>query len=476
MKRILILIIGLTLNLALFSHPWKPSHYVIIDTDGGIDDIRAITMLLASPDVRVLAITISPGTLSIHNAYIKVKSLLNSFWHEGIPVGINRNCNFQSPEFPVALNTIWGNETGLDEKTAPDCISLIQEILSNENTKVTFICLGGLSTASSAKKEIPLFKQQVKEIFWSCDGPDNKKCFNYKIDAQAAEKVLKGDITVRVVRSPDEVIFYNELMIKSISEIPTIYAGRISEFFRSEIAKNHEYSYSANDEMVTLYLHFPGLFRSDIITDYIDCTPENISLLRESTLKILAGETVAKNQVIKLFPTDSSFYSIDVEPFVAEIIKKYGMDEWTSSVITNELHRHLGVFSIIGVKMGIRAREFFDTGVDEFSTTSFAGSDPPLSCINDGLQVSTGSTPGHGLLTVINNTPTTPSAEFTYMNRKIRLTLKPQIAEKIRSDLKEINFVNGLDSNIYWELVRKNSIKYWRDLDRHDIFMIEEVK
>jgi pyrimidine-specific ribonucleoside hydrolase len=333
-----------------------------------------------------------------------------------------------------------------------------------------------MSTSFSAKKEIPLFKQQVKEILWSCNDPDNKKSFNYGIDVQAAEKVLKGDITVRVVRSPDEVNFYNELMIKSISEIPTIYAGRISEFFRSEIAKNHEYSYSANDEMVVLYLHFAGLFRSDIITDYVDCIPENFSLLRASTLKILAGETVAKNQVIKVFPTDSSFYSVDVEPFVTDIIKKYGMDEWTSSVITNELHRHLGVFSIIGVKMGIRAREYFDTGVDEFSTISFAGSDPPLSCINDGLQVSTGSTPGHGLLTVINNTPTTPSAEFTYMNRKIRLTLKPEIEEKIRSELKEINFVNGLDSNIYWELVRKNSLKYWRDLDRHDIFLIDIIE
>jgi hypothetical protein len=62
------------------------------------------------------------------------------------------------------------------------------------------------------------------------------------------------------------------------------------------------------------------------------------------------------------------------------------------------------------------------------------------------------------------------------MNRKIRLTLKPEIEEKIRSELKEINFVNGLDSNIYWELVRKNSIKYWRDLDRHDIFLIEIIE
>jgi hypothetical protein len=79
-------------------------------------------------------------------------------------------------------------------------------------------------------------------------------------------------------------------------------------------------------------------------------------------------------------------------------------------------------------------------------------------------------------LKVINKTPAAPSAEFRYMNRKIRLTIKPQITEKISSELKEINFVNGLDSNIYWELVRKNSMKYWRDLDRHDIFIIEQVK
>jgi pyrimidine-specific ribonucleoside hydrolase len=286
---------------------------------------------------------------------------------------------------------------------------------------------------------------------------------------------MKGDIPVKSVRSFGEEAFYNDLMIKTISEIPTIYATRISEFFRSGLVKNHDFSYSATDEMVPLFLHYPKLFNHDTLADDFVCSPGNISLLRENTFKILSGETVAKNQVIKIFPTDSSFYSSDVEPFVAEIIRKYGMDEWTSSVITNELHRHLGVFSIIGVKMGIRAREYFDTGVDEFSTISFAGSDPPLSCINDGLQVSTGSTPGHGLLTVINNIPTTPSAEFKYMNRKIRLTLKPQIEEKIRSELKEINFVNGLDSNIYWELVRKNSMKYWRDLDRHEIFIIEQI-
>ena len=105
--------------------------------------------------------------------------------------------------------------------------------------------------------------------------------------------------------------------------------------------------------------------------------------------------------------------------------------------------------------------------------SSQAGSVPPLSCMNDGLQVSTGATPGHGLLNVINEN-TRPSAVFTYMNQKIRLTLKPEIADMISNELKEINFVYGLDSDIYWELVRKNSIKYWLKLDRHDIFVIEK--
>ena len=476
MKRLLIFLLGFAISISSFSHPWKPNHYVIIDTDGGIDDMRAITMLLASPDVRVLAITVSPGALNTGTIYIKVRSLLNSFYHEGLPVGVNRSSIFKSPDFAVALNIPWGEENGLDEKDAPDCISLIKEILSIEKTKVSFLCLGEMSTVSLAMKELPVFKQQAKEIIWSADGPDEKNGFNFKIDISSAEKVLKGDIPVRVVSGLGEEIFYNEAMIKAISEIPTIYANRISGFFSSEVAKNHKYSYSGNDEMVALYLHYPVLFQKGSEANDFESSPGNIHILRENLLKILAGETVSKNQVIKEFPTDPSFYSADIEPFVAEIVKKYGIDEWISGVIANELHRHLGVFAIVGVKMGIRAREYFATGVDEFRVTSFAGSVPPLSCMNDGIQVSTGSTPGHGLLTVKNDTPTIPSAEFTYMNRKIRLTLKPEIAEKISSELKEINFINGLDSNIYWELVRKNSIKYWLNLDRHDIFIIEVLQ
>jgi pyrimidine-specific ribonucleoside hydrolase len=477
MKRLYFSLLIMLLCINLHSHPWKPSHYVIVDTDGGIDDIRAITILLGSPDVRVLAITVSPGALSAEHAYIKVKSLLNSFYHEGIPVGINRGSAPKLPEFSVALETIWGNETDINPGIAPDVIPLISGIISSEKSKISFMCLGSMSTAFQALRNIPGFGKQVKDFIWSSDGYKDKHGFNYNIDKNSSTAMLKQEIPVKVVRNFTfgDTDFYTTEFIGSVDSLRTVYARKISDFFLSSNSKNHKFAYSANDEMAVLFLHYPGLFINNTTGNITDCTPSDPDDLRKYFIRILKGETAQKNQVMKEFPGDPSFYFDDLAGSVSSIIMKYGMDEWSSGVLANEMHRHLGVFAIIGVKMGIRAREYFDTGVDEFRVKSYAGSVPPLSCFNDGLQVSTGATPGHGLLTVINEPPISPSAEFTYMNMKIRFTLKTEITKKIISELKEIDFVYGLDSNTYWELVRKNSIKYWLSMDRHEIFEIEVI-
>ncbi len=475
MKRVAFFLINLTLCVTLYSHPWKPSHYVIIDTDAGIDDMRAITMLLASPDVRVLGIIVSPGALSAENAYIKVKSLLNSFHHEGIPVGINRTSNYKSEEFPIALQTKWGDETVINPGSAPDYIIMTRAIIAAEKTKISFICLGSMSTAYNLLRKIPGIGTQVKDFIWSADGSGDRDGFNYNIDKNSSVGILRQEIPVKIVRKLSMADFYNEELINMINKVGTPYGKKVSEFFGSEKLKEHNFSFAGTDEMAAIFLHNQDLFINKTLGNVSDCVPSDPAGLRECMIKILSGETAARNQVIKVFPSDPLFYFEDIQGSVNEIINKYGTDEWSSGVLANELHRHLGVFAIVGVKMGIRAREYFNTGVDEFTATSFAGSVPPLSCMNDGLQVSTGATPGHGLLTVLNNTPSSPVAEFQYMDKKIRLTLKPEIAEKISSELKEINYIYGLDSNIYWELVRKNSIRYWLSIDRHDAFTIEEL-
>ncbi len=373
MKRAILASALLFILISVSAHPWKPRHYVIVDTDGGIDDQKALCMLLASPDVRVLGVTVSDGYHKSPEACKIVRTLLDSLWHEGLPLA-----------------------------SGTENIRLIEECLDGETSPVTFISLGSLKTAAEAMESAPSFKKKVKQIIWSNEGLPGGEGFNYKTDPEAAKKVLEGPVPVRVIGGGDELL--NDVFFIEISQ------------------------------------------------------------------------AVQRMQAIKALPADTSFYMADLQPYVKEIYDSYGKDEWVSGVIANELHRHLGVFAIIGVKMGIRAREYFCTGVDEMSVTSHAGSTPPLSCMNDGLQVSTGATPGHGLLTVSTDTPFMPAADFTHKGRTIRITLKEELAGKVSSELKEINFVYGLDSDIYWELVRQNSIKYWLQFDRHSIFDIEVIK
>ena len=89
MKRIFLLLHLVFLAFTLGAHPWKSQYYVIVDTDCGLDDFRAICLLLSSPNVRILAITTSDGVIDATNGFYKVKSLLNEMHHEGILVGCN---------------------------------------------------------------------------------------------------------------------------------------------------------------------------------------------------------------------------------------------------------------------------------------------------------------------------------------------------------------------------------------------------
>ena len=116
MRRTILTIILSLIVISLGAHPWKPRHYVIIDSDGGIDDLKAICMMMASPDVRILAITVSDGFHKAPVAYENIRKMVNALHHEGLPVA----------------------EPG-------EAIALIEKILGSETTPVKFIVLGSLT-------------------------------------------------------------------------------------------------------------------------------------------------------------------------------------------------------------------------------------------------------------------------------------------------------------------------------------------
>lgn len=174
---------------------------------------------------------------------------------------------------------------------------------------------------------------------------------------------------------------------------------------------------------------------------------------------------------LKEFPTDPSQFNELVRPYVKEIIERHGLEEWKATVLTNELHRHLGLWSIIGAKMGIRAREILGSPADAMDVLSFAGYKPPWSCINDGLQVSTGSSLARGTISVAHLGK--PVAIFVFKQRQVTLKVKPEIVKTVRRVIKELSDKYGFQSKRYFHELDKISVQYWLEWDRKTLF--EEI-
>jgi formylmethanofuran dehydrogenase subunit E len=182
-----------------------------------------------------------------------------------------------------------------------------------------------------------------------------------------------------------------------------------------------------------------------------------------------------RNVVFNNFPEKREMFNYDVRPIIDSAIARYGYDEWKANVMTDEFHGHLGVFSIVGAKMGIRAREIFGVGPDMLDVVTYAGSNPPYSCLTDGIQVSTGATMGMGTIHLANEKKAQPSAVFTYKGRSIRITLKKEYLDKVDADINEGIKKFGLMDDGYWKLIRNNALKYWLEWDRNKIFDIKEL-
>jgi pyrimidine-specific ribonucleoside hydrolase len=122
--------------------------------------------------------------------------------------------------------------------------------------------------------------------------------------------------------------------------------------------------------------------------------------------------------------------------------------------------------------MGLRARELTGAALDELRVESYAGLKPPLSCLNDGLQVATGASLGHGTITVLSPAAPRCEAVFSRGAQRLRLRLNADIAERIAAELAALVKEHGGLTPSYFEAVRVQSLRHWLELDRAAIFEV----
>jgi pyrimidine-specific ribonucleoside hydrolase len=171
---------------------------------------------------------------------------------------------------------------------------------------------------------------------------------------------------------------------------------------------------------------------------------------------------------LKEFPTDPVLFTDDMKPYVSRIIAKHGIEEWKAVVLTNEMHHHMGLWPIIGAKMGIRARELLNAPLDGLNVVSYSGVNPPYICLNDGLQVATGASLGRGTIKVSDGKQ--PVAHFICQGKEMTLKVKPEITGDIEQVINECSQRYVFQSPRYFRELDKISIEYWLKWDRRHLF------
>ena len=179
-----------------------------------------------------------------------------------------------------------------------------------------------------------------------------------------------------------------------------------------------------------------------------------------------------------------------IEAMAERTIARWGKEEWRAVILTNEIHGHIGIYSTIGAKMGIYALELLSrlcNKAEELKVLSFAGSRPPVSCFNDGLQISTGATLGHGAIEIAkscaeNKEHADARVEAIFRFRAIcgteakemqlRVWLKEELMQQIAGDIANAVKQYGHTPD-YWQQVRRLALDYWQQWNRAEIFETE---
>ena len=463
------------------AHSGKARFHIVIDTDGAADDLRTLCMLLGNRVAEVLAVVSSDGALPPAETSRRVAALLHGFHHEGIPVGCGRPTCSQPPAWRARSSRVdWGDTDAVPD-AYPAATDLLAHTFAHEPERVTVVALGALTNWCDLLQAHPELADRIERIIWYDDRAEGSEGANTRADREAARWVLGCGVPVEVVSADSQrPLRLDGALLDTFATVAAEgnpYASKIVDTHRAAPldALCRSKHLTAWDDWVAVRLYAPELFACRRVAPSVQiCTlADSVAVEQQGCAAIAAvlrGKPDAESRVFYGFPTERTLYAADVAPWVDTALQRHGLSEWRAAVLTNELHGHLGIYATIGVKMGLRAREYFAIGVDDIAVTSFAGSRPPVSCLNDGLQVGTGGTVGHGLMTVEMVESPRPEAVFRFKDKAIRLKLKPEYAARIRDDVQRGVALYGPDSEAYWLYIRELALRYWAEFDRHEIF------
>lgn len=225
---------------------------VVVDTDVAIDDLVALTLLLASEEVDVRAITISgTGEVRCPAGIGVVQDLLDRTGGEDVPVACGRSTPLDGThQFPTewrdAADSGWGVLVPTDTP-APDAPSAVELLVDTVEPGVTLLTLGPLTNVADALRADDRLAERVASIVVMGGAVDvggnvtdptldaTNSEWNVYIDPTAASEVFASGAAVLLValdateKAPVTPVFLERLALNT----HTPAASLVAELYRA---------------------------------------------------------------------------------------------------------------------------------------------------------------------------------------------------------------------------------------------------
>ncbi|HSL17432.1 MAG TPA: nucleoside hydrolase [Methylomirabilota bacterium] len=451
-------------------HSHDGSSPVVVDTDLGLDDLVALAMILQAPDVEVAAAVAGDGVADAATAAGQLARLVAELNRGDVPVfAALADPAFPAPPFRARARS--AVDSALQGAGAAEALPWAPDAYRAADHRTTVLALGPLTRIGDALAESPGLAAGIARVVVSGD-PDDPADWNLAADGDALETLRSAAVEVVFVRpggrgfkpagwytdrlAGGQRTALGEALLDRLlaeAEVRAHYLGTLASF---------------HDELAALYLLRPELF-TEVGAGIVE--PVDGGAAAAAIAGALSRGRQRKDRVVFVDgPLPAVILRADVRARRDDILAANGPDEWFAQLLLNELHEHLGAYSIIGVKMGLRAAELLNAPQHAMTVVSSAPAEQPVSCLNDGLLVSTGSTPGRGLFSHNPGPPGTVQAIFAYNGRTLVLRLRDEHRARIRSVIHGLLEHTTLEDAEYWEGVRALGLDIWQSWHRRDLF------
>jgi purine nucleosidase len=150
------------------------SKLVLMDHDGGIDDLLSQLLLMTMEAVEVLAITVTPADCFIEPALESGYKLLQFMRREHIPLGRGEYFGINAfpsqwrarPEVVNALPMLINLAPAPDPYSHPAAVDLMIEQLSGAADRVSILLTGPCSNLVFALEKAPHLRTKIAQVVW----------------------------------------------------------------------------------------------------------------------------------------------------------------------------------------------------------------------------------------------------------------------------------------------------------------------